>query len=363
VRDTRRRPRSPLCRATSWVAGSSHPATSSHRRHRLRRQGRSDIDGVATENITPVRRGTRPWRPRRLQHFPKAKRFKDYRECSIGRQKLRRGHVSIPTTHTRPPDRGDEARQARVRAESAGAYPRRVRALEQAAKKYKVATQMGNQGHAAEGTRKIRELVEAGAIGTVRKCAFGRTAVVAAGPRAAAARVLRARHARLEPVAGPAPERPTTRRTRRSKWRGGWTSHREPLATLACTLVEPPSGLLDLGFPARRARVAAALQGNRPLRVTDHLVIPAKGSRPELKVCGSDNSLYPARPPESVTTRRGHRTPAAANSGSGPTASSWRGRMRRSHGSRPRGRRRRGAPTPAEYAPSPGGVADGSPRA
>src|SRR2546429_3726415 len=44
-----------------------------------------------------------------------------------------------------------------------------VKQLEDAARKYKVQTQMGNQGHAEEGTRLIREWVEAGLIGTVRE--------------------------------------------------------------------------------------------------------------------------------------------------------------------------------------------------
>src|SRR5256886_9715754 len=36
----------------------------------------------------------------------------------------------------------------------------------------KIMTQMGNQGHAGDGTRQIREWVEAGAIGAVREGHF-----------------------------------------------------------------------------------------------------------------------------------------------------------------------------------------------
>ena len=42
-----------------------------------------------------------------------------------------------------------------------------ARALGQAARQYKVMTQMGNQGHASESIRVLREYLEAGAIGTV----------------------------------------------------------------------------------------------------------------------------------------------------------------------------------------------------
>jgi predicted dehydrogenase len=44
-----------------------------------------------------------------------------------------------------------------------------ARALGQAARQYKVMTQMGNQGHASESIRVLREYLEAGAIGTVRE--------------------------------------------------------------------------------------------------------------------------------------------------------------------------------------------------
>ena len=42
-----------------------------------------------------------------------------------------------------------------------------ARALGQAARQYRVMTQMGNQGHAGESIRALREYLEAGAIGTV----------------------------------------------------------------------------------------------------------------------------------------------------------------------------------------------------
>ena len=44
-----------------------------------------------------------------------------------------------------------------------------ARALGEAARRYKVMTQMGNQGHAGESIRVLREYLEAGAIGSVRE--------------------------------------------------------------------------------------------------------------------------------------------------------------------------------------------------
>src|SRR5207244_12445728 len=48
-----------------------------------------------------------------------------------------------------------------------------VRALADYARSHpKIMPQMGNQGHARDGTRQVREWVEAGAIGTVREVHF-----------------------------------------------------------------------------------------------------------------------------------------------------------------------------------------------
>src|SRR5881396_1771912 len=103
--------------------------------------------------------------------FPKAKRYKDFR-VMLDKEGKNIDAVTVSTpdhTHT----------VAGMMAMKMGKHTRiqkplartlwEVRQLEQAAKKYKVATQMGNQGHADEGIRQIREWVEAGAIGTVRE--------------------------------------------------------------------------------------------------------------------------------------------------------------------------------------------------
>ena len=52
-------------------------------------------------------------------------------------------------------------------SETADAHGRGSRDLLEAAEKYKVATQMGNQGYSNEGTRQCAEMIWSGAIGNV----------------------------------------------------------------------------------------------------------------------------------------------------------------------------------------------------
>ena len=131
--------------------------------------GPGNIRGCATENIVAFC-DCDTVNGRMLKRFPKARVYKDYRvmldkekdidgvivatpdhtHAVITMEAMRRGkHVYCqkPLTHT-----VDEARK-----------------IAAAAKKYKVVTQMGNQGHSTVQTRMLREWVEDGAIGEVRE--------------------------------------------------------------------------------------------------------------------------------------------------------------------------------------------------
>src|SRR5437879_11854068 len=87
----------------------------------------------------------------------------------------------------------------------------------------KIMTQMGNQGHARDGTRQIRELVEAGAIGSVREVHFWTNRPI--WPQA----LDRPLEEYYAPATldwnlwlGPAPERPYHPAYAPFKWRGFW---------------------------------------------------------------------------------------------------------------------------------------------
>ncbi len=134
--------------------------------------GANDVRGVGkTENIYALcdvddRQGAQSF-----QAFPLAKRFKDFRVM------LDKEGKSIDAVTVSTPDHTHTV--AGMRAIKLGKHTRiqkplartlwEVKQLEEAARQYKVQTQMGNQGHAEEGTRLIREWVDAGLIGTVRE--------------------------------------------------------------------------------------------------------------------------------------------------------------------------------------------------
>lgn len=130
---------------------------------------------------------------------------------------------------------------------------REVRALRQAAKKRGVITQMGNQGHASEGIRLVKEWTQAGVLGDVRE-------VIAWAPPFSHRYFTRPASLPLEPEPapetlawdlwlGPAESRPYSRLYAPHKWRGWWDFGSGMLGDWACHTLDTPFWSLELGAP------------------------------------------------------------------------------------------------------------------
>ena len=71
------------------------------------------------------------------------------------------------------------------------------------------------------------------------------------------------------------------------------------LGDMACHILDAAFWTLDLGFPMRVEPESSPLfKETAPAGSRITFSFPAKGARPEVKLVWSDNSLYPARPPE-----------------------------------------------------------------
>src|SRR5436189_304352 len=176
-----------------------------------------------------------------------------------------------------------------------------VRVLAEYARTHpKLMTQMGNQGHAREGTRQIREWVEASAIGTVREVQFWTNRPI--WPQA----IDRPLEEYYVPATldwnlwlGPAPERPYHPAYVPFKWGGFWDFGTGALGDMACHIMDAAYWALDLGLPARIEPESTPLfKETAPAGSRITYTFRAKGSRPEVRVVWHDGSLYPARPPE-----------------------------------------------------------------
>jgi predicted dehydrogenase len=125
-----------------------------------------------------------------------------------------------------------------------------ARMLTEAARKCKVATQMGNQGHCHDGVRQFCEMVWSGAIGQVREAHCWTNRPI--WPQGISDPLPE------EPVPstldwdlwlGGAPERPYNSGYCPFKWRGWWDFGCGALGDMACHIMDPPNWALKLNNP------------------------------------------------------------------------------------------------------------------
>ena len=103
--------------------------------------------------------------------FPKARRYKDFREM-IDKEAKNIDAVTVGTPdhiHAVAAMAAIRAGQARVLPEAADPHAARMPRADEGRRAAGVATQMGNQGHATEGSRLTNEWIQAGVIGEVRE--------------------------------------------------------------------------------------------------------------------------------------------------------------------------------------------------
>ncbi len=186
--------------------------------------------------------------------FPMAKQYRDFRVM------LEREADNIDAVVISTPDHTHTV--AGIMALSLGKPTRiqkplattiwEVRQLMSAAQAAGVATQMGNQGHAQEGTRQIREWYEAGAIGEIQRVEYWTNRPI--WPQA----IRRSTEAHHVPATldwdlwlGPAAERPYHPAYAPFNWRGWWDFGTGALGDIACHAMDAAFWTFDLGTPER----------------------------------------------------------------------------------------------------------------
>lgn len=174
-----------------------------------------------------------------------------------------------------------------------------ARALMATAREAGVATQMGNQGHAAEGVRALRELVEAGVIGTVREIHFWTNRPI--WPQGLD-RPLEAYNVPpwldWDLWLGPAPFRPYAPAYAPFRWRGWWDFGTGALGDIAVHSMDAAFWILDLGLPTRvEPETSPPFDETAPALSRLTFEFPARGNRPALRAVWRDGGLSAPRPP------------------------------------------------------------------
>lgn len=169
--------------AGAVVLGASSSAIASPRKHYADKdkvnfagigvgsQGGSDVDAVvgAGGNLVALCDVDHKYAAKKLEQYPNAKRYKDFRVMLAEMDKEIDAVVIGTPDHTHAVIALEAMKRGKhVYCEKPLAHSvHEVRALMAAARKYKVVTQLGNQGHSFDSIRQVCEWVWAGAIGQV----------------------------------------------------------------------------------------------------------------------------------------------------------------------------------------------------
>lgn len=181
-----------------------------------------------------------------------------------------------------------------------------ARQLMLAARKYKVATHMGIQGHAGNGIRRMEEWIEADAIGPVRELRIWTNRPI--WPQG----IDRPKEVQSVPPTldwnrwlGVAPERPYNRCYLPFNWRGWWDFGCGALGDIGCHALDSAFHVLKLGAPTSvEAKTSPVNDETAPKWSIITYQFPARHRMPPLKLVWSDGNKKPPRPEELESGRR-----------------------------------------------------------
>ena len=275
--------------------------------------GKSNLSRCEEENIVALCDVDQKYAAPVFAKYPKAKQYVDFRKM-LDKQK----HIDAVLIAT--PDHNHAV--VAMAAMQAGKhvyvqkpmahYVNEARALTEAARKYKVMTQMGNQGRSGDGTRVICEWLWSGVIGNVTEVhAWTNRPVWPQGVEVT-------RPADTPPVPdtlnwdlwiGPAPMRPYNPVYLPESWRAWWDFGTGSLGDLGCHLLDCVFWGLKLKYPtAVEGCISTYWEGfwkkttpkneTYPRSSIVRYQFPEREGMPPVKLSWYDGGLTPPRPDE-----------------------------------------------------------------
>ena len=268
-------------------------------------RGASDLRGMESQNIIALCDTDWAYAKHVFDRYPEAKRYNDWRVCYDEMLKDADAVMVATADHTHAIIAANALTEGKhVYCEKPLTHTvYESRLLTKLAAKYRVATQMGNQGASAEGVRKTCSWIWNGVIGEVTKVeAFTDRPIWPQGLD---------RPEKEDPIPdtlnwdgfiGPAQFRPYNAIYTPWNFRGWWDFGTGALGDMACHILHPVFKALKLGYPTRvQGSSTALLTESCPNAQIVKLVFPArdnmpKVAMPEVEVWWYDGGLKPPRP-------------------------------------------------------------------
>jgi predicted dehydrogenase len=273
-------------------------------------RGASAVDAMKEENLVAFCDVDEERAAKTFETYPNVPRFRDFRKMfdQLGNQ-IDAVTVSTPDHMHYPIAMAAIALGKHVFVEKPLTHTiGEARQLAKVAREKKVVTQMGNQGHANDGTRILKEWVASGVLGEVREVHSWTNRPI--WPQG----VTEPDHSKFIPVVPPTLEwdvwlgvasaRPYDPAYLPFNWRGYWDFGTGALGDMGCHIMDATYWALGLDAPVSVEAVSG--NSNAVSGPTSSMIIyrfAAKGNRPALKWVWYDGGLQPMLPDNWEDTR------------------------------------------------------------
>ncbi len=267
--------------------------------------GNANLNALQSENIVALCDVDWKYSKDKFEKYPNAKKYYDYREMYDEMGKTIDAVVVATSDHTHAIIAADAMTMGKhvyvQKPLTHSVYESRL--LTKLAKKYKLATSMGNQGSSAEGVRQVIDWIHDGQIGEVTRVeAFTDRPIWPQGLMIPKETHKVPKTLNWDLFIGPAKKRPFNEIYHPWNWRGWWDFGTGALGDMACHILHPVFKGLNLKYPIK-------VQGSSTMLLTDcapnaqmvKYVFPKRDNlpkvgMPEVEVFWYDGGLTPIRP-------------------------------------------------------------------
>lgn len=245
------------------------------------------------------------------KNFPAAKYYKDFRTMLDKEQK------NIDAVSVSTPDHTHAVAAMAAMQRGKHVYVQKpltysiyeARMLAEAAKKYKVVTQMGNQYASADHVRRAKEIVNAGLIGDVTEVqTWTNRPVWPQGVPTPTGKYEIPKELDWDLWLGPAKFTEYNPAYLPFNWRGWWNFGTGALGDMACHIMDAAFRILPIDYPTE-VECSTTTMWSGPFKEADyadscpassiiHLKFPRKDGKGDIKFTWMDGGLLPQRPQE-----------------------------------------------------------------
>jgi predicted dehydrogenase len=268
-------------------------------------KGHPNLLGMNTENIIGLCDVDWKYSEKCFEDFPKAKRFWDWRRMFDEMDKSIDGVMVATPDHTHAIIAATALSMGKhvfcQKPLTHSVYESRL--LAKLASKYKLATQMGNQGNSGDGVRQVCEWIWNGEIGEVKEVhAWTNRPIWPQGLERPTDIMTPPETLNWDLFIGPAPMRPYHNIYTPWNWRGWWDFGTGAFGDMACHVLDPVYQALKLGYPDMVSGSSTQVNTeSAPQAETVEFDFPARAKvknqkMPAVKVYWYDGGILPRRP-------------------------------------------------------------------